>query len=309
MVMVDNLTLVYNIIKEHPYMLNMGKGLLAKRLKTTPEIVIKAKALIRRNQTPKEERKIPRILILDIETVPMKAYVWKRWKENISLDQTISEWFILCWSAKWLNNEYTYYDNLTPEEIKEENDYRILSSLYNLLDEADIVIAHNGSHFDIPKINSRLIVNGFNPPSPYKQIDTLDVAKKQFGFSSNKLDALATYFGIENKNETNFNLWKKCLEGDKEAIDYMVKYNINDVEILEKVYLRLRPWIKNHPNMSIYNDNKLVCSCCGSAKLEPIKDSTYDTNISKFPIFRCKNCGAISRSRVSVNTKPSIVSI
>ena len=139
MVMVNNLTLVYNIIKEHPYMLNMGKGLLAKRLKTTPEIVVKAKALIRRNQTPKEERKIPKILILDIETVPMKAYVWKRWKENISLDQTISEWFILCWSAKWLNNEYTYYDNLTPEEIKEEDDYRILSSLYNLLDEADIV--------------------------------------------------------------------------------------------------------------------------------------------------------------------------
>jgi hypothetical protein len=33
-----------------------------------------------------EGQKSLKILLLDIETAPMKAYVWKRWKENISLD-------------------------------------------------------------------------------------------------------------------------------------------------------------------------------------------------------------------------------
>lgn len=292
--------------QERPYLRRQGIGFLSKKYKTPVEIIKKAKSMYK-NKVVNNNTKI---LILDIETAPMKAYVWKRWKENIFLDQTISEWFILCWSAKWLGSDYTYYDSLNPEEIKAENDYRILSSLYKLLDECDIVIAHNGSHFDIPKINARLIVNGFNPPSPYKQIDTKDVAKRQFGFSSNKLDALATYFGIENKDETDFDLWKRCMEGDKEAMDYMIKYNIKDVAILEKVYMRLRPWIKNHPNISINaSSGDLTCSCCGSNQLEEIEDKTYDTNISKFPVYRCKNCGAISRSRKSSNDKPLTVSV
>lgn len=76
------------------------------------------------------------------------------------------------------------------------------------------MIAHNGKKFDIPKINTRFIINGLNPPSPYKQIDTLEVARKQFGFSSNSLDALATFFGFDNKDPHDFILWKSCLNGD-----------------------------------------------------------------------------------------------
>lgn len=297
--------------KNKPYMLRMGRKVLAKRLKTTPEIITNARASVR---TSKPTTSTPvngqRILILDIETTPMQAYVWKRWKENISLDQTIAEWFMICWSAKWLGEGGTFGDCCTPDEMLEEDDMRICYSLWNVLNEADIVIAHNGSHFDIPMINSRLAIHGFLPPSPYRQIDTLDVAKKSFKFSSNKLDALAGYFNIEHKDPTDFKLWKACMEGDQEALNYMFSYNKKDVEILEQVYYKIRPWIKNHPNLATINMTKeLLCPVCGSHNVIPIPGKFSGTAISQYQVYRCKDCFAVVRGREKINEKVQLTPI
>lgn len=171
-----------------------------------------------------------------------------------------------------------------------------MKTLWKLLDEADIVITHNGKRFDIPKINSRFLIHSLPPPSPYKQIDTKEVSSKQFGFSSNKLDALAIYFGYNRKLDTDFSLWEKCLKGDKESLDYMLVYNKQDVVVLENVYLKLRPYIKGHPNFGIYYDIEAnQCGHCGSTSL--IATGSYYTNVSKFSTYRCSECGSISRKR------------
>ena len=185
-----------------PYLLRMGANKVSNQLKISKKQFQQARNLLR-------GRKSPKILILDIETSPLKAYIWSRWRQNVYLDQTISEWFMLCYAAKWLNSTNVISDKISTEEVLKEDDKRIVKSLWTLLDQADIVIAHNGKYFDIPKINSRFILHNLVPPSPYKVIDTKEVASKQFGFSSNKLDALATYFGIENKDKTDFELWNR----------------------------------------------------------------------------------------------------
>jgi DNA polymerase III epsilon subunit-like protein len=293
------------IVKAKPYLLKMGKGLISKRYNIPKSFVENARKEFSSNTPSEGNMTTSKILILDIETSPMKAYVWKRWKENISLDQTISEWFMISWSAKWLNSSEIMGEVLTSEEAINEDDFRIVKSLWLLLDEADIVIAHNGSRFDIPKINSRFIINGFPPPKPYKQIDTLITAKKVFGFSSNKLDALATYFNIPNKIETDFELWKKSIEGDKEALSYMLKYNKQDVIILEKVYLKLRPWIYKHPNINSINGID-KCPFCGSTKAT-LQDKNYNLQVNSYPLYRCDDCHGFYRGTNKVekytNTK------
>jgi DNA-directed RNA polymerase subunit RPC12/RpoP len=236
-----------------------------------------------------------RILLLDIETAPMKAYVWGRWKQNISLSQTISEWFMLSWSAKWLGEEDVMSAVLTPDEALAENDERIVYRMWQLLNEAHVVVGHNCVRFDMPKIQSRFIVHGFPPCTPYKQIDTLKVAKQQFGFSSNKLDALATYFGVENKINTSFELWQGCLDGDQESLLYMEEYNKMDVLILEKVYLRLRPYIKSHINIGLLEDKAGVCPHCGSEDLNPIDGEFMFNNTTVSELYRCSSCGAVAR--------------
>ena len=294
------------LMQKKPYLLKMGKGLLARRYNTTESIVVRAKELSRE----KKVVKLPRVLILDIETAPMRAFVWKRWKENISLDQTISEWFMLCWSAKWLYSTEVYGEVSTPEDVLKEDDSVIVGKLWELVNQADIVVTHNGDKFDLPRINSRFIVNGLPPTKPYFSVDTCKVSQKQFGFSSNKLNALAGYFGFDYKLETSFELWKQCLDGDAKALAYMLKYNKRDVTLLEEVYLKLRPWIKAHPNLNNFCDQELpVCSICGSEKLEEVEGEYYYTTTGKYKLYRCKDCGALTRGRKSISNNVKLVSV
>lgn len=284
---------VLSLFRRKSYLVIMGAKKVSNIYDVSIEDVIEARKIYHRE---KKKIKKANILIFDIETAPLRAYVWSRWKQNIYLDQTISEWFMICWSAKWLDSEEVFSECLTPDEIKEEKDNRIVKQLWSLIDQADIVIAHNGKRFDVPKMNSRFIMAGLPPTSTYIQIDTREVAAKQFGFSSNKLDALAGYFNIEHKDGTNFELWADCMKGNQEALDYMESYNRKDVVILEKVYLKLRPWIKNHPNIGLYQEkDNMVCPTCGSKDLKE-DGSFYYTSANKYKIMRC-SCGAISRMR------------
>ena len=297
---------IVNLMIKKPYLLEMGKGKLAKRFKCTPEDIVKA-----RREAKEFTRKVPKILIFDLEIAPMSAWVWGRWNQNISLEATISEWFILCWSAKWLYSDDVISCRLTSEEALNEDDSRIVKELWKLINDADIVVAHNAKGADIKWMNTRFIMNELAPPKPYHIIDTLEVAKKNFGFSSNKLDALAGYFGIPHKMDTNFKLWKDCRNGDEEALKYMEEYNRLDVDILEQVYIVLRPWIKNHPNCgNLLTSNIPICSICASKKLELIPDKYYYTSVGKYNLYRCKDCGSISRGRVNLNKgKTEIVAI
>lgn len=289
---------ILEVFKLKPYMIDMGAGLLSKRLKTTVDNIKSAKHEFKKSQNyNKNKTNLPKILIFDIETSPLRAYVWSRWKQNVYLEQTISEWFMISWAAKWLHSDTVMSNSLTSSEIISENDSRIVTSLWALIDEADIVVAHNGGRFDLPKINSRFILNKLAPPRPVHMIDTKVISAKQFGFSSNKLDALATYFGFECKMDTDFELWSKCMDGDETSLRYMEEYNRYDVVLLEKIYLRLRPWIKNHVNVGIYvESDDHVCGNCGSSDLSFIDE--YRTNTGKYFMYRCK-CGAISRTRKS----------
>jgi len=239
-----------------------------------------------------------KVLILDIETAPIQAMVWRVWKENVSIDQIKSDWFILCWSAKWLNDSRVMGERLTGKEAKQETDKRIVKKLWDLFNEADIIIAHNGWSFDIPKVNSRFIINGLNPPSPYRSIDTLKIAQKKFGFTHNKLDYLAKLFGLDRKLKTEFELWVRCLKGEDEALEYMLKYNKIDVVILEEVYLKLRGWANSHPNMNMWQSER-GCSNCGSLNIVP--SGKYVTQTGKFQSFRCTECGAYSRETKRTN--------
>lgn len=277
------------------YQLNMGAGKLSKLYKCTKDDIYKAKELARKEMV---NSNLPKILILDVETAPLKAYVWQRYKQNIYPDQMLSEWFILTWSAKWLFAKEIMSDKITKEEVLKEDDKRIVTSLWKLLDEADIVIAHNGDLFDVPMMNGRFVIHGIVPPSPYKTIDTKKVAAKKFKFSSNKLSELAKYFGFKGKLDTDFELWAKCMSGDEVAITYMQKYNDQDIIVLEEVYLKLRPWIDEHPNIGLYMElDKPVCGHCGSDKLTYL-DKFHYTQTGKFETYRCE-CGAIGRRRIN----------
>ena len=238
----------------------------------------------------------PNILLLDIETTPMKVFVWGLFgNKYINHENVIEDWNVLSWAAKWLCDSKVMGQIQTPSEARSRDDKRILKQIWGLIDKADIIIAHNAKWFDIKKLNTRFYLNGFPPPRFYKTIDTLLEARKNFSFSSNKLDYLSKIIKNKKKNETNFKLWTECLDGNSESLRYMMKYNKKDVKLLEEVYIELRPWIKSHPNSGIYMEKDNVCPTCGSEDIFE-NNSYYTTSANKYKSYRCKSCGALSRS-------------
>jgi len=248
--------------------------------------------------------KKPRILIFDIETSFKIAGVWGRFNQNIGMNQLIQDMYVLCWSAKWLDDDYIYSDALHKHKraYKKDptNDAEILRTAWEMLDKAEYVVAHNGARFDGPIMNSRFLQHGMKPPSSYKIIDTLQVARRSFKFTSNKLDDLGKTLKVGDKMETGgFQLWKDIiLNQDAKAFDKMVAYCEQDVMLLEAVYKALRPWDKKHPSTVVAEDlEKPRCNVCSSEHV--VKNGSYATNTQVYQKYSCKTCGHQMRSRTA----------
>lgn len=299
---------VLESFRKKPYLVGKSIRDIAKRLKVSEQSVILAKKILRTKESKVQEDK-RKILFLDIETAPLVGYVWGRWKQNIAINQTVSEWFMLSWAGKWANEDTTLSDVLTPQEALQEDDFRISKSLWEVLNQADVVITHNGIRFDHPKINTRFLIHGLPPTRPFRVIDTLKEVKHTFSFSSNKLDNIMIQLNVDRKLETSFELWKKCLRGDQESLNYMEKYNQYDVVGLERVFAKLKPWIRNIPHFTLYNTvepGERVCPSCGGKHLK--EDGIYTTSVNKYKLYRCQDCQSLSRERVGEKIKIPLTS-
>lgn len=239
----------------------------------------------------------PKILFLDIETAPMLGYVWSLWDQNVALNQIHKDWSILSWSAKWADEEYIYYHDVR-DNTDINNDANILRTIYKLLEKADILVTHNGKKFDIPKLNARFIQNGFRPLPLKSHIDTLQIARKHFKFSSNKLEYLArillpkNFQKLTKRKFSGFELWSECLRGNEKAWKEMEAYNCQDVLVLEAVYEKLRPW-DTSVNFSVFTDsNSMVCSC-GSTDFH--RRGYKYTATGKYQMYSCITCGSHRR--------------
>jgi RNase_H superfamily len=240
----------------------------------------------------------PKILFLDIETFPHIAYVWGKYDQNVIKFK--QETCIATFAAKWLKGPLVgkslyEYSGYSPNSY---DDKKLVKDLWNLLDEADIVIAHNGADFDVKVCRARFLFHGMRPPSPFKIVDTKLVARKVARFSSNKLDDLASYLGFGSKIKTDFDLWLGCITGDKSSWERMLKYNKHDILLLEKLYNRLLPWAGSHPNMTLYKDRS-KCPKCGSGNINYRGLATLVTG--QYKKFQCQDCGGWGRDTKRAN--------
>lgn len=236
-----------------------------------------------------------KILILDIETSPNVAHVWRFFKTNVGANQVIEHSTILSYAAKWLEE-----DEIVFEWTKDQTEKSLLKKLNKVLHQADMVVAHNGAQFDCPKIRGRSLVHNIKPAKPYKEIDTVKVARKEFGFESNSLEYLAKVLGCtpktKHKNFPGHELWIECLKNNPAAWAEMKEYNINDVTTLEEVYLKMRPYIRYHPNVAVYMENdEITCPKCGSTA--NVKEGFAYTHTGKYQQYSCKSCGGWHRGR------------
>lgn len=251
------------------------------------------------------KKRVSKVLILDIETLPLEAFVWGIFDQNIALNQIKQDWSVLSWAAKWLGDspkKVMYMDVRGQKDIRD--DKKILAGMWKLLDEADCVITQNGIKFDAKKLNARFIQQGFSAPSSYKHIDVLRVTKKHFGFTSHKLehmtDILCTKYKKLKHNEfSGFSLWSECMKGNLKAFKSMEKYNKYDVLSLEELYLKVAPWGVGAVNLSVINGTPDACNACGSTDGKN-KAGFHYTQVGKYQKYKCKVCGHETRDGVNL---------
>jgi len=248
----------------------------------------------------------PKVLIYDIETAPMLGYVWKLWDNDVALNQLKSDWYVLSWAAKWLDDSPKKIMSMSQRSAKNiEDDRKLLKGIWKLLDKADIVVTQNGKQFDERRLNARFVLNGMQPPSSYKHIDTKKIAQKHFGFTSYKLEYMTQklctkYTKLKTKKFIGFELWRECLAGNKAAWDEMERYNKYDVLSLEELYTKLRPW-DSSINFSIYSDKlEHVCSC-GSTKMQ--RNGFAYMSTGKYQRYKCASCGNEWRGKTNEFSK------
>jgi hypothetical protein len=223
----------------------------------------------------------PKILLLDIETAPGTAYIWSLFDENIPLERLITPSRILCWAAKWHGGEWHQAD-------ERDNRLAMLKSLHALLSEADAVVTYNGDRFDLPKINGEFMVAGLPPVPPTPSIDLYSTVKR-LGYQSGKLLFVAQHLGIGQKVATGgFKLWADVMAGDEKAWAKMLRYNKQDVALLEKLYTKIRPYIKSHP--ALHAGGGTCCPVCGGTKVQ--RRGVRRTKAFTIERLHCQGCGS-----------------
>lgn len=243
----------------------------------------------------------PRILVIDIETSPHLVYTWGLYNQNIGINQIVEPTRMLSFAASWHGKKRVEFHgefNFSTEKL--DNHLPMVLRAHQLLDEADIVVHYNGRTFDIPHLQREFMQAELPPPSPFKQVDLYQQAKRA-RWASNKLQHVSTELGLEGKVEhSGFDLWRQVLAGDPKAWRLFRKYNRGDVTLTDDLYDRMLPYLHGHPHVGLYTDLEDCCSRCGGTDLE--RRGVAYTPLGAYQQYRCHNCGAWSRSKERIAT-------
>jgi hypothetical protein len=232
-----------------------------------------------------------KLLLYDIENAYLIGASWDVWETNII--EVLQPPYILSVSWKWLGEKETHFLGLPDfhgyRKYKPEDEEKLVTAFHKIMEQADFLCGHNSNSFDFKKLNAAFLKYQLPPIKPVKMIDTLKAARQIAKFPSNKLDDLGSALGLGRKlAHTGKHLWTACMNGDRNAWKLMKAYNIQDTILLEKLYLRLRPFITNHPNTNILSRAPIACPKCGSTNLW--KRGYNYTLTSEAQRFQCREC-------------------
>lgn len=233
-----------------------------------------------------------RVLILDIERLPGQASVpfWDLGdfkNRRIHADHVVEWPRTICAAWRWYGNKRVEF----AAEWGKGGRQRMLERTWAAYDQADIVVGHNLKNFDSKKLKGDWKLAGLPSPRPWKTVDTLTVARQEFGFESNTLDALCRRFGLDGKiDRYDPRVAADACAGNREAQRRIRIYNQADVEQTEMFYDELRGSIPNHPHVGSFGDT-VRCNQCGSADLT-LQPTRYRAVLIDYALYRCDNCGA-----------------
>lgn len=244
-----------------------------------------------------------KIVSMDLENLPPRGYPgWGLRDQYISPEMIQDDVTLLSWAGVDAQSGRVDSDVLTPKESSAYNSKRLVTSLRNYINEVDFVIGFNWEWFD-GKLLTTEITKYRLWPVRYRTIDVYQLLKKHYRLTSNSLKFVAKKFGIREKTPNEgFMLWRRCAEGDKDALEEMRVYNEGDVLSTLELYKVIAPYVGNSlPNFGVFDSSGNMICACGSKKF--VEDGEWSTNSARYIRRRCTSCGAIHRDKKNLLSK------
>lgn len=238
----------------------------------------------------------PKILIWDVETSPVKAWIWRTGtKINVSHDMIVDgqQTDIICICYKWHGEKKVHSLDWG---LKKQDSSKMIEEFTKVIESADVVLAHNGDSFDMKHFNTQRLLKGQDPISWPTSEDTLKMVRKHFKFTSNRLDYLSRTLVGGGKDRMTFRDWVDIVDyKSAKALKKMIKYCKKDVELLDQLFTKIKPYVDLKVNRSIIkNNHREGCPNCGSTELR--KRGFALTRAGKYQRYQCKSCGYVHKS-------------
>lgn len=234
-----------------------------------------------------------RVLIIDIERMKGTATV-EFWdlgdfkNRRIHADDVTAWPRTICAAWNWYESDRVEFASEWGKGGRES----MLRRIWQAYDKAQIVVGHNVAAFDTKKLKSEWRDMGLNPPSPFKQVDTLTIARREFGDESKTLDALCRRMGITAKTDRfDVEIARAAIAGDRQAQARIKDYNVGDIGATKGLYDAVRAWDASHPHSVVgTTDDRPTCNSCWGDRLEV--NGYKLANLILYRLFRCRDCGA-----------------
>ena len=227
----------------------------------------------------------PKILYWDIETSLLLLAAFTRYELRVPFNMVVADWFMFCAAVQWEGGKPILFSILDDKKRFQKDfsdDKYVIQKLRDMINEADILIAHNGDHFDWKKFKKKIIEHKIKPPRKPILIDTYKESKTA-QFTSGKLGDLSIQLNLPHKSHSNPGDWlvatlpygtykvgsrKIVITKNSKiaALRRIGKYNLKDLPPLINLYKRIRPYMIRHPNMSKMT-GRPVCPVCAGRKV------------------------------------------
>jgi len=257
--------------------------------------------------------KMQSVQFIDIETSLVDAKVYRPGQQFVPASQLTSYTTLLTVAGGTMYDLYTkgrkgvwaFSNHHDKKRFKADplDDTFLLERLWDVLDKADVIVAHNGS-FDKSWILGRFLQKGWELPSKFSLVCTYQ-GLKGYNFTSKKLDWLSGQLAGTAKISTTVDLWMRCSAGDKSAFEEMLNYNVGDIyDTLFQVYMSTCAYYPDYcVDMVDYARQEPMCKVDGSVLKRLGNAWTNRKNGLVYDLYANPKLGIIYRDRYHRGSK------
>jgi uncharacterized protein YprB with RNaseH-like and TPR domain len=226
----------------------------------------------------------------------MKILLWD--VETFGMNFNADAGFIMVISYKWAGEKDVHTitrANPTQWSRRLFDDKAICAEFAKVFETADMHVTWNGTRFDVPFLQTRMLKHrlGYLPPVPHE--DGLRTARRTLKMRRS-LDNIQKFFelGTEKEDMNLAKVWMPAAMGDPIALKQVIKRCESDVKLLEEAYDLLAPLSSVHPNVALADGVADGCPLCKSRNLQ---QRGRQRALRHYRLrFHCQDCGRWSTS-------------